>query len=206
MGAEPVGQLLGPGELGVEVVTRAQDTDEELGRADLPRRGVAHRHRGPGVVDVDALARRLGQPADDGQRRLPASEVLAALAVPERLRDRRWGAVLLPEQLERHPFARPELTVDGAPVGERFAGRGGVRRWGRRSGPELAGEVSVGPRRRERPREAGRLGPPQIGAHAGVAESDGPPDGAGAEALDVLQAEDLSNSVHRNPRGRHRRS
>ena len=60
MRADPVGQRLRPGRLGVGVARGAQGGDEDLGRADLSGKAVDHLHRGAGVIDEHLLAGDVG--------------------------------------------------------------------------------------------------------------------------------------------------
>jgi hypothetical protein len=51
VGADPIGQALGPGRLRIGVVRGPQHADKDLGGADLARGGVDHRYRLAGVVE-----------------------------------------------------------------------------------------------------------------------------------------------------------
>ena len=66
MRADPVGQRLRPGRLGVGVAGGAQGGDEDLRCADLAGEPVDHIHRGAGVIDEQLLAGHMGSDAWSG--------------------------------------------------------------------------------------------------------------------------------------------
>ncbi len=110
--AYPVRQLLAPGRLDVGVVRRAQHGHEHLGGADFAGAAVGHADGLTGVVDEQALARRVGLPHRRRQLLAPAPVVFAECAVLEAA----WllGLVLLPQQFQRHALAA-QFIVHGGP-------------------------------------------------------------------------------------------
>ena len=151
--ADPVGQRLGPGRLGIGVVGGAEHGDEQL-RPAAPRRSP---RRSPA-----ASCRHSRRTA---ARRRHASAAWSATAAPPRPgRARRSGcsrsrrgcaaAVLLPQQLQRH--ARPaQLAMDRRPVRLRPPVRlANARR--RRIEPRLQRLVAQSP-----PAAASQAGPPR---------------------------------------------
>ena len=68
MGADPVGQRLGPARLGIGEIGGAHDGDENLRRTDLTGEPVNdHRHRVAGVIDKQLVAADVGLPHRDRQ-------------------------------------------------------------------------------------------------------------------------------------------
>ena len=94
--ANPVGQRLRPGRLGVGVAGGAQGGDEDLGRADLAGKVVDHLEGGAGIIDEHLLAGHMALTHGRGEPALPGTvefaEPAVAVAVPM---DR---AVLFPQQ------------------------------------------------------------------------------------------------------------
>ena len=60
MGADPVGQGLAPGRLGICVAGGAEDGDEDLGLADLAGGAVDHLESCAGVIDEHLVAGHMG--------------------------------------------------------------------------------------------------------------------------------------------------
>ena len=115
MGADPVGQCLGPARLGIGEVGGAHDGDENLRRTDLAGQPVDdHRHRVAGVIDKQLVAADVGLPHRDRQPRRPAAVQLAEarIAIP-------LGAaldVLVPQHRQGDVLAL-ELAVNLSPIG-----------------------------------------------------------------------------------------
>lgn len=103
MATYPVRQLLAPGCFDVRVVRRAQHGHEHLGAADFAGSAVGHADGLAGIVDEQALDRRVGLPHRCRQLLAPAPLVLAERAVQVAVR--LLGLVLLPQQFQRHAFA-----------------------------------------------------------------------------------------------------
>src|SRR5574341_668153 len=116
------------GRLGVRVVARAEDGDEERDRGAGPRGGIRDPERLAGVVEEQLLAGPVLLAETEVQGARPLAVVHAELAVLEA--GRVPGLVLLPEELEGHP-GMPELLVEGGPVGQ------GPRRSRRAPGPPV---------------------------------------------------------------------
>ena len=151
--ADPVGQALRPGGLGIGVARRAEHGDEQLRRHRFAGQSVDHRQRRAGVIDEHALAGDVALPHGRRQPRLPGAIELtvAANAVTVGVD----GAMLLPQQLQRHP--RPaQLAVNRRPVRLRPPILGRDRR--RREEPALQRFVRQAVR--QRPGEAGTPRPP----------------------------------------------
>ena len=63
MGADPVGQRLGPARLGIGEIRGAHDGDKNLRRSDLAGKPVNdHRHRVAGVIDKQLVAADVSLP------------------------------------------------------------------------------------------------------------------------------------------------
>ena len=66
MGADPIGQCLGPARLGIGEIGSAHDGDENLRRTDLAGEPVDdHRHRVAGVIVKQLVATGVGLPHRD---------------------------------------------------------------------------------------------------------------------------------------------
>ena len=80
MRADPVGQALRPGGLGVGVARRAERSDEQLHRPRQAGRCVDHLERRAGVIDEQALAGDVALPHGRRQPHLPGAVELAETA------------------------------------------------------------------------------------------------------------------------------
>ena len=94
MRADPVGETLRPGRLGVGVVRGAERGDEELRHAGLAGRGVDHLQRHAGVVDEHPLAGDMVLAHGRREAPFPAAVEFAEPAVAVAVGMN--GAVLLP--------------------------------------------------------------------------------------------------------------
>ena len=115
MGADPVGQTLRPGRLGIGEVRRAQHRDEDLRRPDLAGQPVDdHRHGVAGVIDEQLVAAEMGLAHRHRQLARPGPVELAepgvAIAVRVLL------DVLVPQDRQRDVLAL-QLAVDARPIG-----------------------------------------------------------------------------------------
>ena len=124
--ANPVGQRLRPGRLGVGVAGGAQGGDEDLGRADLAGKAVDHLEGGAGIIDEHLLAGHMALTHGRGEPALPGTvefaEPAVAVAVPM---DR---AVLFPQQGQRD--AGPlQLAMQHRPVAEATGDREKPHSW-----------------------------------------------------------------------------
>jgi len=124
VGADPVRQPLAPGGFDVGVVAGPQHRHEDLRLAHLPGAPVHHRHRLPGIVHEQFLARHIVLAQHRLQGTLPAPVELTELAVLIAVGVGR--PILLPEQPQGHPFAA-QLLVDRRPL-RQGAPAGGFRR------------------------------------------------------------------------------
>ena len=153
VGADPVGQLLGRGRLGVGEAAGAKHRDEELDGTRLAHVPLDHPRARARVVDEGLLAgamhlaHRRPQPPDPP----PIDRTELAVAIAPRL----TLGVFLPQQVQRHAGVC-ELAVD--PRALRPDPRPHRRRPGKQPGLQL-GVVEVGG---ERPAQAQRRGPLQI--------------------------------------------
>lgn len=92
--SDPVEQPLAPGRLAEGVAAGPHHREEDLGEADLAGAGVGHRHRLPGVIDEQLLARLVDLPH---HRVLAVAPLLIKLAEPAVLQPAGGlGPVLLP--------------------------------------------------------------------------------------------------------------
>jgi hypothetical protein len=131
MRADPVGQALRPGRLGVGVVGGPEHRHEDLRGADLPAGRIDDLHRLPGVVDEQLLPGAVGLAHHHVERPAPGLVALAEPAVAEALGMR--GPVLLPQQHQRHA-GTAQLLMHRRPV-RHHAGVGRHRRWRRKQPP-----------------------------------------------------------------------
>ena len=118
MGADPVGQALGPGRLGVAHARRSQGGDEDLDLADLAGQGIDHLGRGAGVIDEQLLAGNMGLAHGGIELALPGPVEVAEAAVAVALAMDR--AVFLPQERKRHAGSL-EFQVQDRPVRRRPA-------------------------------------------------------------------------------------
>ena len=156
MRADPVGEPLRPGRLGIGVAGGPECGDEQLGCHHLSGQAVDHLQGRAGIVDEQPLAGDMGLPHGRRQPRLPGAvevaETTVAVAVGVR------GAVLLPEQLQRHALPA-QLAMDRPPIGLRPSRLDlGQRRRGRKQ-PRL--QRRIGNALGQRPGDVGRPRPLQ---------------------------------------------
>jgi hypothetical protein len=151
--ADPIGQALRPGGLGIAVARRAEHGDEQLRRSHFARASIDHRERRAGVIDEHALASDVALPHGRRQPRLPGAVALTEPAIAVAVGVDR--AMLLPQQLQR--YARPaQLAVHRSPVRLRPPIPG--RHCRRREEPDL--QRLVRQLFQQRPREARASCPP----------------------------------------------
>ena len=81
MGADPVGEALAPGRLGVGIAGGAEDGDKDLGHAALAALGVDDLDGGPGVVDEHLLAGEMGLAHGRREAGFPGPMQIAEAAV-----------------------------------------------------------------------------------------------------------------------------
>jgi hypothetical protein len=115
MGADPVGQRLGPARLGIGEIGGAHHGDKNLRRTDLAGEAVDdHRHRVAGVIDKQLVAADMGLSHRDRQSRCPAAVQLAEARIAIPLR----GSldVLVPQHRQGDVLAF-QLAVNLSPIG-----------------------------------------------------------------------------------------
>ena len=110
-----------------------------------------------------------------------------------------FGAVLLPQKLQRHAAAL-ELLVHLGPVGSRA--RRAIVETGRREQPTL--QLGVADLRRDRPRDADHLGAAHVLANRRLADTCCIPDLTDAEPQLMRQPQHLTDLPHRHSHLRHR--
>ena len=160
--ADPVGQRLREGCLGVRKTRCAECGDEQLAGMHLSGRGIDDVNRRAGVIDKQLLAGHMGLPHRRRQPAFPGpikfAEPAAAVTVGMR------GTIFFPDQLQRHALAT-QLPVDRRPVRQRppILGRG---RRDRIEAPLQCGVVKIV---RQRPTDAGFARPAQARSGGGRA-------------------------------------
>ena len=116
--ADPIGQRLRPGRLGIGVAGGAQGGDEDLGRANLAGEAVDHVRPGAGVIDEQLVAGDMGLAHGRGEPAAPIPVEIAEPAVAVTVAMN--GAVFLPQERQGH--AGPlQLAMQQQPVGKRPA-------------------------------------------------------------------------------------
>ena len=116
--ADPIGQRLRPGRLGIGVAGGAQGGDEDLGRANLAGEAVDHVRPGAGVIDEQLVAGDMGLAHGRGEPAAPIPVEIAEPAVAVTVAMN--GAVFLPQERQGH--AGPlQLAMQQRPVGKRPA-------------------------------------------------------------------------------------
>ena len=114
MRRDPIWQLLAPHRLGVGEIRRAQDGDEDLYRDDLAGETIDDLAGAAGEVDKQLLAGDMGLAHRRLQPTCPAPVQIAKPGIAEPVG--RAGAVLLPQQRQRH-IGTAQLTMHQGPVG-----------------------------------------------------------------------------------------
>ena len=185
---DPVRHLLGAGGLGVGVVRRAEDGDEQFDRDDLARGGIEEPRLLAGVVHEALLAGAVDLAHGQAAALQPAAVELAELGVPVAV-----GMVL--EVFEVEQF---EGDAGLAPLGVQVgAVRDGTVVGGRRRGPVHAGlQRLVGEALDLAPVEAGRAGAQHRGPHGAAADPQALRHVAVAEPEAPLLSQDLSGLTH----------
>ena len=198
MGPDPVGQRLGPGRLGVGVAGGAQRGDEHLRLAHLAGPPVDDLDRLAGIVDEQALAGRVRLPHGRRQPALPGAVELAPAAVAIAVRF--GGAVLLPQQHERH--AGPaQLAVDMGPVRLRLPPEALLAA---PAGIEHRLQHAFAQRLRQRPSKPRRSKTVEGESHGAAGNAERARDRPVAGTTGMLQAQDLAHASHRHSLGWHR--
>jgi len=102
--SDPIGQLLGPRRLGVDIARRAQHRDEDLGTADFAGGAIDDGGFVAGVVDEQLVAGAVHLAHGALETALEAFEQQTELAIAIRLTGVGNG-VFFPQQLQGDPFA-----------------------------------------------------------------------------------------------------
>jgi hypothetical protein len=195
---DPVQQLLGRERLGIQVIRRAHDRDEQLGaQRDLTGAPVPDRDRLAGEVHEQLLPglMRLAHGHVDGAAPLPvqAGELAVTVTVRAGL------PVLHPQQLQRHALA-PQLLVHPGPIRNR-------PRHHRRSRRRIQQHLQPGIIKPagQRPLQAGRRGPAQVVADRGQRHAGRGADLPAAQLLTQSQPQNFADLAHVDTGSRHRR-
>ncbi len=195
VGADPVGQLLGPGRLGIGQVAVAHDPDEDLGFADLARGGIDDIQGRAAVIDKELVAGAvlLAHGTIQGLAPLPVEFAELTVLVAG------WFPlfVLLPQQHEGEVFVAAQFIVQRLPVGlSQLTGRGWL---GRRVETFFKGLVV----KFHRPGQTGGDGPANRIIHGGLADTAG----FGRITLALVaapnQTQDFTDFSHGNSFSRH---
>ena len=184
-----VQELLGAKGLGVGVGGGTQAGHEQLRlEGDRVAVSVVDGDGGPGEVDEHLLAGAVVLAHHDVDLLAPFDVAVAELAVAEAL----WMlfAVLEPQQLQGHALAL-ELFVDRSPVRQRPPDGRRRRGWEQRGFER--GVVHV---IRQRPADAGRLGPPQVLTDRGDRDAGRGGHLTARQAVAVGQPQDVSDLAH----------
>ena len=190
--ADPVGQTLRPGRLGIGVVRGPEHRHEDRRGAELPAGRIHDRHRLPGIVDEQLLPSTVGLAHHHVERAAPVFVALAEPAVAEALGVLR--PVLLPQQHQRHT-GTAQLVMHHRPV-RHHAGVGRHRRWRRKQPPlqlPIAQGVGQGP---TQPR-GGK--PPRVLPNAAARHLQARRDLPSRQADLEPQAQILTNLTHGQP-------
>jgi hypothetical protein len=157
MGADPVGQRLGPARLGIGEIGRAQHRDKNLRRPGLAGEPVDdHRHGVAGVIDKQFVAAGMMLPHRDRQPRCPGAIQIAKprVAVTARLpldvlvpQDLQCDVLALQFAVNRHPvgFGEAAMTLLLADRGKQLRFQRRVGQFGRQwpAQPGLRSRCSV---------------------------------------------------------------
>lgn len=192
---EPVGELLRGGRLGVGVIARPEDADEELDLRDGPARGIDEVRLLAGVIDEDLLAGAVllahREPVPGEPLAVEVAEPGVAVA----------GGMLL-EVLQVEQFQGDAgLLPLGVEVGTVRQRPGRPRR---RRGPVETGlQDVIGHRLDLRPIQAGMGGPAEHAGHRPDADLETGRHLSVAAAQGPLLSEDLAKLAHGQSLGRH---
>jgi hypothetical protein len=196
VGADPVRQTPGPGQIDERVVRRTQRSHEHPRTSDLSAAGIHDLEGGAGVIDEELLSPAVGLTQGDLQPVPPAAVEIAELTV---LIPIGVGLpVLQPQQLEGDPFPG-QLPVHPAPVGKRPGGCGRSR-----DRKQACFQLGVAPLRAQRPRQARFCGATTVLSHRGVGDLQAGGDLTVAQLQLVHEPEHLSNLTHGQPLLGHR--
>lgn len=154
--AQPVGQLLRPGGLGIGVGTGPEHGDEDLRLTHLARGAIDHAERLTGVIDEALLARHMMLTQDEVLRGEPAAVLIAEDTVLPAIGLRRL--VLLP-QLKPCGAGTFELTLELGEI------RGDLARERYLALIELRLQCRFVQRLGQRTADTGLLGPAQTRLH-----------------------------------------
>jgi hypothetical protein len=186
--ADPIGQLLAPGRLGVGEVGSAEHGDEDLGLPNLTGRQVDYLDGLAGVVDEQLVAGDVVLSHHRGQPPPPELIELAESAQPVAVG--LLDPVFLPQQAQGH--ARPlQLGMDPRPIRLCTV----ALAWRRRKEPAL--QLGVVQFVGQGPAHAAISGAMNVVGHGGVADAERATDRPIAQPAAMFEAQNLSNLAHR---------
>ncbi len=160
MRGDPVRQRLGPGGLGIGVVTGPQGGHTDLGLPDLPRGLLDTGYSLPRVVHEQLLTGPVVLAHNQVQRARPDPVAVAELAVLDTIGVHRL--VLLPQQQQGDARA-PVLLMDGGPIRH----RAGIAPPLGQAGEQGRLQLPVIPGLRQGPAQMGIIGAAQVFANRG---------------------------------------
>jgi hypothetical protein len=193
---DPIRQLLAPHRLDVGEARRAQDGDKNLYRNDLAGKAINDLAGAAGEVDKQLLARDMGLAHRRFQPACPGAVQVAEPGIAEAVR--RAGAVLLPQQRQRH-IGTAQLAMHPGPIGHWALIRRDVRRRWEQHRLQLHVVEIV----RQRPDDASSARSAQIPAYRSLAQPQALGDRPLRQLARMPQPQNFSDLAHRQSLGWH---
>ena len=189
--SDPRRQLLVRERLHKGLVARAEHGHEHMRGGERAGGRIVNRHRLPGPVHEQLLARPMHLPQHriEFRRPLPIQLAETAVGITRRLR----LPILLPQQLQRHPFAA-EFFPQVRPVRHRFSHRTGDRC--RCPAQQLGLQLLLAEFRRQRPTQAHGGRALQVVAHGTGGQAATPGDLPHREPVLMFEAENVFDRTH----------